>query len=500
MKKRVKFLALLLAFVTIASFGACNKDKGEDTGNSSVTSSSSSSTSSSSSVEEETENIDLTIDQTQLTLVEDETAVLSYTSKSSKIATWTSDNEAVATVSVVGKVIAKTPGTATITVQIGKTTATCKVTVVAAEKIVDYIDVESTAYLSLRDENSPQIVPRYVAVNGDGEKVDGTKQFTFTSLNTDVVTVDETGVLTAVGLGKADVEIRCGDLVTYVIADVYSDVVSTTEEWFMMLADQKEARDVFARYYLACDLDFTGVEYNIAPYSSIESGFCGELNGGYHTISNVTVTGACNQSLLGGGTCVDVYDIAFVDVAYTSNNASGLFSSLLQHVSLRPEWSTQGSNLVIDGQIVEEASILKVSETTTLVLFPSKVNNVILDVEFIGHGNVGFAKYFYGGVVSNVYINMRRGDDQAFNETDYMFAQTLYIWWGPKAASNVVVLVDTGVLNEEMARKDSSEALPLSNVSYTVNGLEANYKAHQMFDKSVWSIPAMGIPTFAKKQ
>ena len=87
MKKRVKFLALLLAFVTIASFGACNKDKGEDTGNSSVTSSSSSSTSSSSSsVEEETENIDLTIDQTQLTLVEDETAVLSYTSKSSKIA------------------------------------------------------------------------------------------------------------------------------------------------------------------------------------------------------------------------------------------------------------------------------------------------------------------------------------------------------------------------------------------------------------------------------
>ena len=498
MKKRNKFLALLLAFVTIASLGACDKDNGKDTGNSSIESSST--TPSSSSSVEETENIEISISETQLTLVEDETKVLSAMSNVNKPVTWTSDNEAVATVSVVGKVIAKTAGTATITAQVGKTTVTCTVTVVAAEKIVDYIDVESTAYLSLHDENAPQILPRYVAVNEGGEKVDGTKQFTFTSLNTDVVTVDETGVLTSVGLGKADIEVRCGDLVTYVIADVYTDVISTTEEWFMMLADQKEARDVFARYYLACDLDFTGVEYNIAPYAGMDSGFCGELNGGYHTLSNVTVTGACNQSLLGGGTCVDVYDIAFTNVTYTSNNASGLFSSLLQHVNLRPNWSVQGSDLVIDNKIVEDASVLRVSETSTLVLFPSKVNNVILDAEFIGHGNVGFAKYFYGGVVSNVYINMRRGDDQAFNETDYMFAQTLYIWWGAKAASNIVVLIEAGVLNEEMARKESSEALPLSNVSYTLNGLEANYKAHQMFDKAVWVIPPMGLPTFAKKQ
>ena len=81
-----------------------------------------------------------------------------------------------------------------------------------------------------------------------------------------------------------------------------------------------------------------------------------------------------------------------------------------------------------------------------------------------------------------------------------MCAQTLYIWWGAKAASNIVVLIEAGVLNEEMARKESSEALPLSNVSYTLNGLEANYKAHQMFDKAVWVIPPMGLPTFAKKQ
>ena len=496
MKKTAKFLALLLSLLTIGSFVACNKDKGNDaTSSSSVTSNSSTS----SAPAEEPENIQLTLSQTQLTLVEDEMAFLTATSNVTKSIKWRSDNEDVATVSVVGKVIAKVAGTATITAQIGNTTASCSVTVVAAkEKTSDYIDVETTVYLSLQDENEPQLAPRYMTVNEGGETFAPDKTYTFTSLNEDVVTVSENGVVTAVGKGKADIEIRSGDVVTYVIADVYTDVITSTEDWLEMLYNE----DVFAKFYLACDLDFTGVKYNIEPHIARGYGFTGELNGGFHTVSNVEVTGASGtegQSLFGGAVCINIYDIAFVNVVYTEK-ASGLCSSLIQHVNMskHPDWVIAGDKLLVDGKEIEGAIPRKETNPEhDKVVIPAKVNNVIIDASFVGHSNAAFCKYFYGGLISNLYVNMRRGDDQQFMDTDFLFAQTLHIWYLPKAASNIVVRIDKGVLSNEMTTVDSY-ALELTNVTYTADELQANYRAYEMFDKSVWSITPKGIPTFVK--
>ena len=489
MKKTTKFLALLLCIMTAASVASCKKGDGE---------SSLQSSGSSSSIETPvtSENIELSLNKSTLTLVEDEVEVLVATSNVSRTVTWTSDNEQVATVSVVGQVIAKTAGTAKVTARIGDTTAECVVTVTAASpKTEDYINVESTAYLSLKDETTPQILPRYIAIGENGEEIDDTKAFTFESLNTAVVTVDECGVITPIDEGTADIVVRCGDVVTYVVADVYTSIITTTEEWMEIFVE----KDLFARYYLATDLDFTGKEYNIGKYAGREQGFYGELNGGFHTVSNVTVTGDTGtegQSLFGGAKCVNIHDVAFMGVKYTDSRASGICSSLMQHVNLSDDggWAVFGDEVVVNGKVVPGAIPLPDMDK---IIFPSKINNVILDAEFIGHGNVGFCKSFYGGIINDLYLNLRRGDDDAFSDSDYMFTQTLHIWYLPNAASNTVIRIDKGMLSETINKVDSYD-LPMSDVTYTVDEMKANYKAYQMFDTAVWSITPKGIPTFAK--
>lgn len=491
MKKTTKFLALLLCFLTAASIVSCGKKGGET--------SSQSNSSDSSSVETPVvpENIELSLNKSTLTLVEDETEVLVATSNVSRTVTWSSDNEQVATVSVVGKVIAKTAGTAKITAQIGNTTAECIVTVTSEPpKTEDYIEVESTAYLSLKAETEPQIRPRYIAVGENGEEVDNTKTFTFESLNTAVATVDESGVITPIDEGTADIVVRCGDVVTYVVADVYTSIITTPEEWMEIFVE----KDLFARYYLATDLDFTGKEYNIGKYAGREKGFYGELNGGFHTVSNVTVTGDTGtegQSLFGGAKCVNIHDVAFIGVKYTDARASGICSSLMQHVNISDNggWVVSGDKVLVNGKEIQGAIPMPEGDK---IIFPSKVNNIILDAEFIGHGNVGFCKSFYGGIINDLYLNLRRGDDKTFDDSDYMFVQTLHIWYLPNAASNTVIRIDGGMLSEMINRVDSYE-LPMSDVSYTADEMQANYKAYQMFDKSVWSITPKGIPTFAKQ-
>ena len=489
MRKTMKFLALLLCIMTATTVVSCKKGDGESSLQSSDTSS---------PIETPVtpENIELSLNKSALTLVEDEMDVLVATSNVSRTVTWTSDNEQVATVSVVGKVIAKTAGTAKITASIGNTKAECVVTVTAVPpKTEDYIDVESTAYLSLKGETTPQIRPRYMAIGDNGEQVDNEKTFTFESLNTAVVTVDESGVLTPIDEGTTDIVVRCGDVVTYVVADVYTSLITTPEEWMEIFVE----KDLFARYYLATDLDFTGKEYNIGKYAGREQGFYGELNGGFHTVSNVTVTGDTGtegQSLFGGAKCVNIHDVAFIGVKYTDSRASGICSSLMQHVNLSDDggWAVFGDEVVVNGKIIPGAIPLPDMDK---IIFPSKVNNVILDAEFIGHGNVGFCKSFYGGIINDLYLNLRRGDGETFTDSDYMFAQTLHIWYLPNAASKTVIRIDGGMLSETINRVDSYD-LPMSDVTYTPDEMQANYKAYQMFDKSVWSITPKGIPTFAK--
>ena len=95
MKKNVKILAVLLSLITVFSLTGCqdNDNKGSDIENSSST--------------EFPESVSVSLDQTAVSLTEDETITLKAMASNGKSVSWASVNPTVATVSATGKVIAK---------------------------------------------------------------------------------------------------------------------------------------------------------------------------------------------------------------------------------------------------------------------------------------------------------------------------------------------------------------------------------------------------------
>lgn len=499
MKKRIKTLALLLSLWLAFSATACtgggnNEGGGNNGGDSSVNGGGTSVVDPDPTpTPDPTPDIEvtLTLGKHMLELTEDEFAFLTYTSNASRTPEWYSSNTAVASVSVAGKVIAKTAGTATVTAKIGSTADSCVVTVSAgAAETDDYIDADKELYLSLKDENTPKIDVTYMEVNASGETANYNKNFTFRSLNTSIATVDDEGTVTPVGLGSTDIEVKCGSVSTLVKADVYTELITTPEEWLAMI----DKDDLFARYYLVNDLDFSGVTYSTTDNAGNESGFTGELNGGYHTLSNITVTGNGTQSLLGGAYCAKVRNIAFKGVKFTSSGAAGICTSLIQHrdkSKFGDRITVSGDTVKIDGKVIDgayEYSDMKI------VIFPAIFNNIILDAEFVGHGNAAFCQNFYGGQLSNMYFNLRRGGTDDFTESDYEICKTTYIWSGQNAVSNVVICIPAGTLQQKPAI--TAIELPMTNVSHYTSSPQANHAAANMFDTNVFFVPATGVPSF----
>ena len=166
----------------------------------------------SSSKYEPSESVSVTgvaLDQTALTLEKGEDAQLTATiapaDADNKNVTWTSSNTAVATVDNTGKVTAVGKGTATITVttEDGSHTATCAVTV--EEHIaVTGVTLDQTT-LTLEKGADAQLTATVTPANADNKNV------TWTSSNTAVATVDNTGKVTATGKGSATITVTTED-------------------------------------------------------------------------------------------------------------------------------------------------------------------------------------------------------------------------------------------------------------------------------------------------
>ena len=112
--------------------------------------------------------------------------------------TWSSDNINVATVSQSGKVTAKSVGTANVTVKTdnGKT-ATCKVTV--SGKSVTSVNIKSSLSMEVGETYTltPTITPS-----------DAVTSYTWSSDNSNVAMVSQTGVVTAKNAGTASVTVK----------------------------------------------------------------------------------------------------------------------------------------------------------------------------------------------------------------------------------------------------------------------------------------------------
>ena len=152
----------------------------------------------------------VTVDKETLEMVEGDEATLAATvapeEATDKSVTWTSSDEAVATVDAEGKVTAVAPGTATITVTTtdGEKTAKCEVTVSAK-----VIPVESVAL----DKETLEMV------EGDEASIAATvapeeatdKTVKWTSSDETVATVDAEGKVTAVKAGTATITATTND-------------------------------------------------------------------------------------------------------------------------------------------------------------------------------------------------------------------------------------------------------------------------------------------------
>ncbi|MBQ3814176.1 MAG: Ig-like domain-containing protein, partial [Bacteroidales bacterium] len=135
--------------------------------------------------------------------------------------TWSSSNEAVATVDQQGLVTALKEGAADITAQAGDKTATCKVQVKPLVVSVTSIALNKTS-LSLKEGESETLVATVSPDNATDKTV------TWSSTNTSVATVDASGRVTAIKEGTATITAKAGDKSATCSVTVSKNVVAVT--------------------------------------------------------------------------------------------------------------------------------------------------------------------------------------------------------------------------------------------------------------------------------
>ena len=412
----------------------------------------------------------LTLDKTELTIVEDEFAMLTATpSDPSQRVKFTVADGKIAAVSSGGRVIGKNVGQTTVTATSNGVEASCKVTVVAAQengtKIVAQND---TLRLSMKSGATQDIVAK---VYVDGKESDNAS-FEYISSDPAIATVDENGTVTPVAVGSAIVTVKSGDVVTYVSAEVYTLTMATVDDWTEML---RSFNDVNARFYLLNNLDFSGVAYRTyTEWSDDEANdnfFMGELDGGGHTVSNVTFDNAFGeQSMFGVSVASYLHDIAFTNVKFNGSRQMGLYSST-RHV-------------------IDNGSVVSVA----------RINNVVCDFVYSADATgetCGIAGSVYGLNMDNVFVNMRRSDGSAFDPTKhYAIADEYYIWYNPNAISNVVFCANGGSVNAQGQLLLGSINLVSDTYFVCDSIIDATYKAFNVLNRNVFDITPGSIPTF----
>ena len=147
----------------------------------------------------------VSLDKTTLTLTEGETATLVATvapdDATEKSVTWSTSNDKAATVDNNGKVTAVAAGSAVITVTTadGGKTATCEVTVEAAVVAVTGVSLDKTTAEMLVGGDDLQLVATVAPADATNKEVE------WSTSNSKIATVDETGKVTAVAAGSVTI-------------------------------------------------------------------------------------------------------------------------------------------------------------------------------------------------------------------------------------------------------------------------------------------------------
>ena len=412
----------------------------------------------------------LRLDKSEYTLFEDETFVLNGTTNLSGSISYSSENNRIASISSSGRVIAKKEGQTRIVASIETLTAYCNLIVKPlSEKNADYITFENNDFvIGLNENQTYQISPSYHS--GDSIKE---KTFTYVSDDDSIATVNESGVITPVKEGTTSVVVSSGDVSSAVYLDIYTIKMNNKEDWMSMIAmtENKEAR-----FYLNQDIDMSGIAY--APASSYGNYLMGELNGGYHSVKNITMDeNIIEQSVFGFATAFNLKNIAFENTVFTSseaNNNCGLFISYMHHIT---EQDSKGENVN--------------------VVYPAVISTVLCDFKYTQSSGNLIAKNFYGGIVQDVFGYMRdTSGNPLVSSQSYAIAQNFYLWWDPNSVSNIICYVPNGDISIYPAFESEGLSIAFDGIHKTNSLIEADFLANTYFDMNVWDVTPNEIPNF----
>jgi len=430
--------------------------------------------------------VTLSLDVTEKSLIEDEIFVLTVTTNSADTVKWNSSDSKVASVSSKGRVIAKTAGEATISASVEGVIADCKITVKADPNALTKINFEESVLRLSENGDGRRIKGTVTTLNG--QKTLEEANATYSVDNPKVATVSADGAVTPVSTGSALVTVVAEGRKKTVSVEVYTMLVGSAEEWNRMLS---LPGDPNARFYLTCDIDFTGKEYNVknesAGYVLLKNSFCGTLDGGGHTVKNVTFNDSVSpQSLFGTIVGCTIKNIAFENVRFTSSEAAGIAIRMIQHYN---EVDGEGNPLTKTDD--------KGKPYDVITYAPCYLNDVSGDFAFASHGACGIARTYFGGGIENVFINARMTDGSDMNEkTDFAVAKESMIWYDNNYINNVVVLSEKGGLNTEWDTKYDGigRTISLSLLYVLDTRMEAGYLVRTLFDNNVWTVTPNNLP------
>lgn len=429
-----------------------------------------------------TDKTTISLNVNAYSLVEDETFTITATTNSTDVIKWTSSNPEVASVSSQGRVIAKTVGNTTITATVGDVSDSCKLQVVADNAQATIKLEQSTLRLSATSD-ATQI--QGTVIVGDNQQTLAEAGATYEVDNATVATVSADGTVTSMSVGSTLVFVSANGRTKAVAVEVYSMLVSTTDDWNAMLG---LPGDLGARFYVTNDIDFTDVIYNAKVNNGgdvlLSQSFCGSLDGGGHTISNVTFDSAVSsQSLFGTMVGCTLTNIAFSNIRFTASGAAGLAIRVMQHYNVADA----------DG-----------NATRDTLFAPCYITNVFGDFVYDYHGVSGIADIYFGGGIENVFVNMRMADGSALNKTtDFAVAKQSMIWsmadpnWFPNNyLNNVVVLAENGATNVvwDTTYDGAGLTIDLLGLHVVTTKMEAGYLVRTMFDNNVWTVTPRQLP------
>lgn len=249
--------------------------------------------------------------KTSCEMLEGETDIVYALTEETGKVNWSSSDASVASVEN-GEILGRKAGTATITAVIGKASATCKVVIKSdGTDGVSLCSTDSGYYLEADDKEGVQ---SHFVLRSTDEKGNVTEEtptdLQYEMYNKQIANVDEKGVITPLAIGPTTMTVTSGDFTCSVDVVISTKLIKNTKDWLNVL---QTTDNLDGYYYVTKDLDFSGVNYvNLGNASEIEPTKCfrGTIDGGYHTLKNISASG----SLFGPLMDAKISNMAFENV------------------------------------------------------------------------------------------------------------------------------------------------------------------------------------------